>query len=176
MLDGRVVVIKRYNMKSALHWLRRCWRPSRAWASWRNAHWLELLGLQTPAPIAFLEMRCGPLRRRAYYVSDFIDGESVLNALNRREPSAHEIAELHNYFAIAASDRLIHGDMKATNFLLHEEQLFILDLDAMREEKNPRRWQRLFRRDCERFRRNFQPRAWLNALERFVTQLLERRS
>ena len=29
-LDGRALLIKRYNIKSPLHWLKRFWRPSRA--------------------------------------------------------------------------------------------------------------------------------------------------
>ena len=171
-LDGRAVVIKRYNIKNALHWLRRCWRPSRAWASWRNAHWLELLGLLTPKPIAFLEMRWGFLRRRAYYVCEFIEGDSLADELERREPSSAEIRELEKYFATAASDRLIHGDMKATNFFLHNERLAILDLDAMREE-SAARWKRLFWRDFTRFSRNWPNNAnWLDQLRNFVTRLL----
>lgn len=177
-LDGRSVVIKRYNVKNLVHWLRRCWRPSRAWASWRNAHWLELLGLHTPQPIAFLEMRCGFLRRRAYYICAFIEGGSLAKELQRREPSPGEFTELEKYFTVAASEHLIHGDMKATNFLLCDEKLAILDLDAMCEVKNYQRWRKLFSRDFSRFERNFNATgiAWLDELRQRIAQLLSRSS
>lgn len=154
-MDGRSVVIKRYNVKNVGHWLRRCWRPSRAWASWRNAHWLELLGLPTPAPIAFYEKRCGPLRCQAYYVCEFNDGVELDKLLQERAPNAGELRQIANYFTLAASDHLIHGDMKATNLFMCSGVLNVLDLDAMREVPEHRRWVRLFRRDIARFSRNW---------------------
>ncbi|MFH4146434.1 hypothetical protein WAI91_20980, partial [Acinetobacter baumannii] len=33
-ISGRTLVIKRYNIKNFSHWLKRFWRPSRAWHSW----------------------------------------------------------------------------------------------------------------------------------------------
>ncbi|HET8709887.1 MAG TPA: lipopolysaccharide kinase InaA family protein, partial [Spongiibacteraceae bacterium] len=171
-MDGRSVVIKRYNMKSTWHWLRRCWRPSRAWMSWHNAHWLDLLGLHTPTPIAFLEMRCGPLRQRAYYVCEYIAGDALSEALSQRNPSNQELAELEKYFTTAAHEHLIHGDMKATNFFLYQEKLFVLDLDSLREESK-RRWKTLFLRDLQRFQRNWGIETpWLNQLQSLVTRLL----
>lgn len=167
-MDGRIVVIKRYNIKNIGHWLRRCWRPSRAWTSWRNAHWLELLGLHTPAPIALLEMRCGPLRRRAYYVCEYSAGTALGMALNQREPSAQEFTELEQYFTVAAQEQLIHGDMKATNFFLQQENLFVLDLDSLREESK-RRWKTAYMRDFARFKRNWPDnKDWLDRLQRLV--------
>lgn len=172
ILDGRSVVIKRYNMKSFGHWLRRCLRPSRAWSSWRNARRLKLVGLDTPAPIAFLEMRWGPLRRRAYYVCEFTEGEELLSALQQREPNAQELMAIEQYFCIAASEQLIHGDMKATNFFLADDRLIILDLDAMHEVKNHSRWKKLFQRDFERFIRNWPDRArWLHQLKQLIAEV-----
>ena len=172
-MDGRRVVIKRYNMKNGWHWLRRCTRPSRAWTNWRNAHWLELLGLHTPAPIAFLEMRCGPLRGRAYYLCEFVGGAALDSELAARQPTDREIEEMKNYFTVAAAEQLVHGDMKATNFLLADEQLSILDLDAMREVADSSRWRALFQRDFARFARNFHGTHsnWIESLRSHVATL-----
>ena len=46
-LDGRPLLVKRYNIKSRLHWLKRCWRPSRAWHSWIAGNRLDFLGIAT---------------------------------------------------------------------------------------------------------------------------------
>nr|BFE91984.1 hypothetical protein GCM10020185_25200 [Pseudomonas brassicacearum subsp. brassicacearum] len=53
--NGRTLVIKRYNIKNFAHWLKRFWRPSRAWHSWREGHRLAFLGIATPKPLALLE-------------------------------------------------------------------------------------------------------------------------
>jgi hypothetical protein len=54
---GRTLVIKRYNIKGFAHWLKRFWRPSRAWHSWREGNRLAFLGIATPKPLAVLEKR-----------------------------------------------------------------------------------------------------------------------
>lgn len=54
---GRMLVIKRYNIKGFAHWLKRFWRPSRAWHSWREGNRLAFLGIATPKPLALLETR-----------------------------------------------------------------------------------------------------------------------
>src|SRR5690606_36879804 len=51
-LGGRELVVKRYNMKGPGHWLKRFWRLSRAWHSWRSAWRLYFLGIATPQPRA----------------------------------------------------------------------------------------------------------------------------
>lgn len=163
-LDGRPVVIKRYNIKGPVHLLRRFWRPSRAWISWGNAHRLQLMGIKTPPPVAFLERRLGPWRGRAYYLCDFVAGEELFGAFQRRHPSAAELQALRNYFALAADGHLVHGDMKATNLFVADESVWLLDLDAMREIASTPRWRRLYRKDIDRFLRNWPAAPWLDAL------------
>lgn len=54
---GRTLVVKRYNIKGFAHWLKRFWRPSRAWHSWQEGNRLAFLGIATPKPLALLEKR-----------------------------------------------------------------------------------------------------------------------
>lgn len=165
LLDGRPVVIKRYNIKNSLHGLRRFWRPSRAWVSWRNAHHLQLLGLNTPAPVAFLERRLGPARGRAYYLSDHIEGEPLLSLFEQREPTTQELQGLADYFQLATREQLVHGDMKATNLFADGRRIWVLDLDAMRAIGSVARWRKLFAKDLARFARNWQREPqWLRTL------------
>ncbi|OQY17950.1 MAG: hypothetical protein B6I36_08055, partial [Desulfobacteraceae bacterium 4572_35.1] len=67
-IAGDSLAIKRYNIKGIWHILKRCWRPTRAWISWGNAHRLTISGIDTPQPIAILEKRLGPLRTSSYYL------------------------------------------------------------------------------------------------------------
>ncbi|MDT9643690.1 lipopolysaccharide kinase InaA family protein, partial [Pseudomonas sp. JV245A] len=75
---GRPLVIKRYNIKGFAHWLKRFWRPSRAWHSWREGNRLAFLGIATPKPLALLERRFLWLRRSAYLVTEHLPGPDII--------------------------------------------------------------------------------------------------
>src|SRR5690606_11131714 len=76
-INGRKMVVKRYNIKSFCHRLGRLWRSSRAADSWVNAHRLLMYGISTPTPVALLEQRFGPLRGRAYFIAEYIAAPDV---------------------------------------------------------------------------------------------------
>jgi len=158
-VDGQRLVVKRYNIKNTWHALRRYARPSRAWHAWRNAHRLALLGILTPKPIALLEKRWGPFRSKAYFITEYVDGIDVYHLLHsdrRKEVDqkflTKQFGELFQSL-IDASFR--HGDFKATNFIVMDNGLFIIDLDAMREHKFRYWFRRAFNRDLERFMQNW---------------------
>ncbi|ANX05069.1 lipopolysaccharide kinase InaA family protein [Immundisolibacter cernigliae] len=157
-IDGRPRVIKRYNLKTFGHWLRRCWRPSRAWHSWRNAQRLVLWGLPTPRPVALLESRFGWLRGRAFYLSEHVPGEPLGAALAAADPGRRE-ALLDRLCALLRDLRrlnLSHGDLKATNLLVdQDDNLMLLDLDALRRHRRRLAFERAFARDLARLRANW---------------------
>ena len=165
---GRALVVKRYNLKSFRHALSRFWRPSRAWHSWVAGHRLAFYGIATPAPLAMLEERVGPLRRRAFLVTEFCPGESLMQRLSpEREPDADEAAAILALFGALFRRRISHGDMKATNFIWNGERLAVIDLDAMVQHDSLAAFVRDWRRDRQRFLRNWPahsaPYRWLDA-------------
>ena len=172
-IDGRPQVIKRYNLKNLGHWLRRCWRPSRAWHSWRNAQRLMLWGLPTPRPVALLENRFGCLRARAWYLSEYVPGEALGAALAAADPGRRE-ALLDRLCALLRDLKrlnLSHGDLKATNLLVdQDDNLMLLDLDALRRHRRRPAFERAFARDLARLRANWadQP-ALLAELDQALT-------
>lgn len=155
-LDERVLVVKRYNLKNARHLLARFWRPSRAWHSWREGHRLGFLGIPTPAPLALLEERVGPLRRRAFLINEFCPGPSLLDYLAPdREPEAEIGRAIVSLFRILCDNRISHGDLKATNLLWHDGKVFVIDLDAVLQHRSSSAFARAWQRDRARLLRNW---------------------
>ncbi len=159
-IGGQKFAVKRYNIKSFFHGLKRCIRPSRAWVSWRNAHRLSfILGIPTPKPIILIENRWGPFRSTAYFITEYIEGVDIYNLLHsddekdvNPENITMQIGALLQRLADAS---ISHGDFKATNFILSNRKIFIVDLDAMREHKFRWRFSRAFKRDFKRLRENW---------------------
>ena len=154
--DGLGVVVKRYNLKSLGHAMQRFWRPSRAWHSWREGHRLLFFGVATPKPLALIEERIGPLRRRAFLLNEFCPGLSLMQCLSAdREPAAEMASEIIGLFETLNRLRISHGDMKATNLLWHEGRIVLIDLDAVEQHRSARSYARAWRRDRARFLHNW---------------------
>jgi tRNA A-37 threonylcarbamoyl transferase component Bud32 len=166
-VDGEAIVIKRYNIKSWRHALARMWRPTRAQRAWQNAHRLRMLGIPTFHPIALIEQRFGPLRRRAYLVMRDVGGVDL-----RERFAKKHIRVLVGLFSDLARAGLVHGDTKATNFVDVGDAIHLLDLDAMRAPRTKWGLRRGTARDIERFVANWKDSATIRAaLTRAFTAL-----
>ena len=168
--DGRAWVVKRYNIKGLRHWLRRFWRPSRAWHSWLAAHRLQFFEIATPAPLAVCESRFGPLRRRAWLLTEYCPGPDVLSVFDSSGaalPPLEQREALIGVFRQLARHRINHGDCKATNFLWHEGQVWLIDLDAMQAHATESSWRSAWKKDRARLIRNWPADSeiarWLHA-------------
>ncbi len=157
-IDGEALVIKRYKIKSWRHGLARMWRPTRAQRAWQNAHRLRMLGIATFHPIALIEQRFGPLRRGAYLVMRDVGGID----LRERFESGH-VRLLAALFRDLSSAGLVHGDMKATNFIAASGRIHLIDLDSMRAPRTQRAARRGLTRDIERFIANWADSATIRA-------------
>jgi len=159
-MAGKAVVIKRYNIKSASHALRRSLRATRAEHCWDYSHLLEIAGISSLKPVAWLEQRRGPLRSTAYFICEWIDAQDLLQVGNQRMLADDEIAALRALLQAMQMCQLSHGDFKANNLLLTQsvaaaKSLSLIDLDAMRQHRNERRFQRAFAKDLARLQRNW---------------------
>ena len=156
-VDGRDLVVKRYNIKNRRHALNRAFRAGRARISWKNAHRLRILGIPTPKPVALVERRWGPLRSVAYFVTEFVEGTNARRIFHRvgADKTGDLAAEFGRLYRRLARARISHGDAKATNYIRAGEDLFIVDLDAMREHRSTAAFRRAFRKDLDRFMRNW---------------------
>ncbi|MDP6375017.1 MAG: lipopolysaccharide kinase InaA family protein [Pseudomonadales bacterium] len=149
----RSVIVKRYNIKGFVHRVRR-WIKPRARIAWRNGHRLAFLRIPTSTPIALVEERTGPLRGRSWIVMEDCGDEDLLGVVNLggwQKNWLDQVARILITFRVLG---LSHGDMKASNFLILDGLVSIVDLDALAEA--PERCER----DIERLIANWegQPR------------------
>ena len=156
--EQKLLVLKRYNTKSAWHFFKRSVRVTRASICWNFAHRLLQCGLITPQPIGYRENRISELRGRSYYVSDFSEGITLQDYLDG--PFDQQKIELvtkvvKHFFNVMSVQGFAHGDMKASNFLIKDQQLEILDLDSMRAYQINQFHQHKLFRDKRRFLRNW---------------------
>lgn len=158
-LNGQPFVLKRYNIKSFGHWLSRCWRPSRAWLSWHNAQFLRFYDIDTPKPLAMVEQRCGFLRGKAYFITEYLGAEDVLGYVQKMaaQPAILEglAVRFASLFGLMKLLRFSHGDLKATNFLLKNDVLSVIDLDSMRVHASDEDLSNALEKDKQRFIKNW---------------------
>ncbi|MCU1718342.1 lipopolysaccharide kinase InaA family protein [Pseudomonas sp. 5P_3.1_Bac2] len=158
-VQGRRVVLKRYNIKGFKHWLTRFWRPSRAWHSWREGHRLQMLGIATPKPLAVLERRCLWLRGRAYLITEHLSGPDIIErfapyVLSGDAPEA-ELQALDDLFAQLLRERISHGDFKGHNLFWDAGRWVLIDLDSMTQHASLSGFAQAFAKDRARFMRNW---------------------
>jgi tRNA A-37 threonylcarbamoyl transferase component Bud32 len=156
---GRPLVIKRYNIKGFAHWLKRFWRPSRAWHSWREGNRLAFLGISTPKPLAVLEKRFFWLRSRAYLVTEYLAGPDIIERFapyvdSGAAPEA-ELLALDQLFAELLKQRISHGDFKGHNLFWQEDRWALIDLDSMCQHASLGSFAPAYARDRARFMRNW---------------------
>ncbi|MCY3813739.1 MAG: lipopolysaccharide core heptose(I) kinase RfaP [Gammaproteobacteria bacterium] len=148
------LVVKRYNVKSRAHRWRLKVGASRARKAWQTGHGLRLLGVPTARPRALLErLGAAPGSASAYLVLDYVDGTSLADLAVGR--TANLVSAVRELFAGLRMARVAHGDMKATNLILADGKVHVVDLDAAVWHRNAWWFRRRHQRDRERFRRNF---------------------
>ncbi len=158
-LQDRQVVIKRYNIKNGWHAFSRAWRPSRAAASWSNAHRLQYHDIVTPQPLLMLETRCWGMRGSAYFVTAFSPWPDALVFFKQttdkrlRAEAVKQLSLLCYQFYLL---RLSHGDMKATNLQITDHgQVVVMDLDSMRQHHCAKTALRAHVKDLRRLLQNW---------------------
>lgn len=157
-VNGKHIVLKRYNIKNFKHRLSRFWRPTRGWHSWQEGFRLMMLGIPTAKPLALLEERFLGMRGRAWLVTEYLKGPDLLTHLMPYENSgipAVELAEIGVLFDSLIKQRVTHGDLKGTNLFWVNNQWVLIDLDAVKYHHCERSFKRAYAKDRARFLRNW---------------------
>lgn len=172
MFDNRDLVVKRYNMKSFWHLLRRCFRPTRAATSWRISQKLSLFGVATAKPIAFIDKRFFKLRGKSYLVMDYIEGQHAGDYFAKHPENITLIKSIATILKNLAKLDVTHGDLKYTNLLIDKnEQAVLIDFDGAEEHVNQSSLRSAWSKEIKRFLRNFDEMP--DVRQKFVEELGE---
>lgn len=171
-LDERALLIKRYNIKNPLHWLKRFWRPSRAWHSWVEGNRLDFLGIATPRLLAVIERRWLWMRGPAWLITELLRGEDIIARFQPYLdgcPPEQELVALDRLFAALIRERISHGDLKGHNLFWEHDRWSLIDLDAVQQHGSDASFARAYAKDRARFLRNWPADS---ALHRLLDQRL----
>lgn len=167
-LEGGALVLKRYRFPDALRALRRAPRRSRARGAFLAALRLEALGVGVAAPLGMLERRRLGLGSASWLLSAGLPGRDagalLADASLGEAARAALVDALLDVVAQLQRSGIVHGDLKATNFLVEAGVVRLLDLHAVRHGGGI--VGRGLRRDRERFLRNLEPWPALHARAR----------
>lgn len=162
--NAHALVVKRYNTRNTWHAIRRCFRRSRAKNCWEMSKVFTRSGISTPPGVAIIQEWLGPLKLRSWFINQYVQGEDLDHYLHARssdrQPGANKIEfvydKVRQLFENLRSHRLAHGDLKATNILLADDKLYLIDLDAAHQYKFGPGLQRARHKDWARFMKNWQ--------------------
>ena len=158
-IDNRYFIVKRYNIKSTAHWLRRCLRMTRAVKTWQLALRLNLFGIDTAKPVAFIENQFLALRGRSYLLMECIEGphagEYFANYCGGDVVMDEMAKQIVTLISNLAKLNLTHGDLKATNILIANNKPVLIDLDGMKEHKSKLSLKLAVKKDWSRFLKNW---------------------
>ncbi|MFV2091139.1 MAG: lipopolysaccharide kinase InaA family protein, partial [Pseudomonadales bacterium] len=125
-------IIKRYNIKNPWHRLRRMFKPvTRFRRAWCNGHRLHFMQIATARPLALLEKRIGPFHGVAYLVMEDLGDQDLSREVATAGLSDARCEEVAKLFALLKAIGVSHGDTKATNFMVHDDKIHLIDLDSM---------------------------------------------
>jgi predicted Ser/Thr protein kinase len=114
-----------------------------------------LLGIKTPQAFALIEKKSGPFVTKSWFISEYLEGESLLDHWSSCDPEEDEIAWIKDLFSVMASAGISHGDMKATNIICNDKGFSVIDFDGSKEHRTPRAAARFLSRDKQRFLKNW---------------------
>ncbi len=166
-------VVKRYNIKSPFHAIKIALTRSRAERCWESAHLLAFYGITTAAPVAMRIDKTGPFRRQAWFISQYVAGptlrEFIDTHLNQPELLTTIINQAANIVVSLKQFKISHGDLKATNFLVDEGRVILIDLDSLVQHSSEKSFAKAHAKDIHRFQKNWTMLPEIN--QRFVEAL-----
>lgn len=139
--DNRLnIVIRKDNFASILKYLKRVIRKSRSRKIWDKGHLIKDFGLKTINPIALIEDYTCFVRTGSYVVSEYIDGMTLreyfcnpnISDSDKNIIASRLVQDIYRWHALG----ITHGDPKASNILVREDDIYLIDAEDIKISKN----------------------------------------
>jgi len=159
-------ILKRYNARNTQHLFSRALRQTRARRCWQRSYDFAKAGINVAAPAFMYEQRFGPIRLDAYFANEKLAGQELLSLLPTMsaEQKGRVAQQMQSVFEKMRAAKLTHGDMKASNILWVNGELYFIDLDAARKHLTLLTWNHSHKKDRKRFMKNWRNQPELLAL------------
>jgi len=151
--------MKRYNPKGAAYELLHKGQISRARKSWLNAHLLRFMGISTPEPVALIEQQPALGQRCSYFICKFQSGQSSWDYFCQQSADKIIAEKLLAVLKHLCDYNITHGDLKGSNILIEQEQIYLLDLDALTQHKFRWQFNKNWQGDKQRFLKNWDKKS-----------------
>lgn len=137
----RTVVIKEFRTRG-IDKLKSAFFPSKASKAWEGASALYIRGLNTPAPVAYLEERVGRFVKQSFFISEMIDDvEEIRFLFPFLEPDKLKelLSALADFLSQVQSEGLLHRDLSDGNILVRRNnegfEFYLIDTNRIRVKK-----------------------------------------
>ncbi len=159
VVNGRSLVIKRYNVKDFWHGVKLSLFTGRGARSWVNSYRLLFYGIPTPQPVALLKREGGLLNPTAYLIVEQLQAVDAMEwfhdpavSIEEKVVMAEQVAQI---LGKLQQHQISHGDLKATNILIADGEAVLIDLDAMQRHTDVAGFEKAWFRDIKRFMQNW---------------------
>jgi heptose I phosphotransferase len=177
-VNNRSFLAKRSNILNFFHLLKRCMGRSRAKKAWQASCLLREVGIPIGKPAGFLEkVYCfGLFHATSYFVMEYVPGVLLNQYITQSISDVEKESIADRIIAIfqqMIEHRITHGDLKATNFLVQEGYPILIDVDSVKMHKSVVSFDRCFKKDMNRFMRNWtEDSLWHSIFTRKIQELM----
>ncbi len=151
-------------------------RQDPAQVSWYFSHHLNTNGINTPAPLAFMEERKMGVRLRTWYLCQFEEGidceNYFLHARAITPAMANTAAAIVDMFISIRECQLSHGNLKAGKLLIIDGRPCLTDLSHMKFHSDEKIAKKMWQRDVETFMNSWDEKY--DAFKHFKQAFLKR--
>ena len=122
--DGKKIVVKKFRKPNALNRVvYTFFRGSKAERAYNNALQLQKLGVGTPHPIGFVDVKAGGLLSSCYLATEYTDYEPIRNLIHGPERGNEVLFSCFVRFTVMLHEKGVrHDDYNVTNVLYKKRE------------------------------------------------------
>jgi len=145
--EAHVWVVKRFEPPGRVKRWASLVRPSRARRAWQRGNEMLVRLLAVPTPVAAVEVRRWGMLREAYFVSEAVVGDRLLEFVREHGFDPEVLWKLGQELRALHDRHFYHQDLKANNILVSgppgDRQVWIIDVESVRRPWGDSRRRRL---------------------------------